>query len=193
MCKRILSANILIQEKTYIMEYSPKINILYGGSGEVVLLTLAGIFNGMPTKVFEAVLQWRDSGMLFISGEDGRVFVDGVDKVQEEPTQLMKAFHKYRFMNFKNNAYILDGSRLPAGTAGASDLLLEKLNTAIVQKDTCPLFICNFLERLDETVDLQTIFEALNTAGRQVFVAVPNYYKIEKLEGKGYGTTTHIL
>ena len=55
-----------------------------------------------------------------------------------------------RFLNFKNNSHILDGSRLLMGTSGASDLLLENLNATIAKKDARPLFICNFLERLDE-------------------------------------------
>ena len=78
MCKRILSANVLIQEKTHAMEFSSGINILYGKDGEDVLLTLGGIFGGMSTKSFEAALQWRDGVMFFVSGEDGRVFVDSI-------------------------------------------------------------------------------------------------------------------
>ena len=88
---------------------------------------------------------------------------------------------------------ILDGSRLPVGMSGASDLLLDKLNATIAQKDARPLFVCNFLERLDEAVDLQPIFEALNATGRQVFVAVPCYYEIKELEGMSYDKSIHTL
>ena len=105
----------------------------------------------------------------------------------------MKDFHKHRFLNSKNNSHILDGSRLPVGTSGASDLLLKKLEDALAPKEARPLFICNLLERLDEAVDLQPIFEALNATGRQVFIAVPHYYIIEKLEGKEYGAAIHTL
>ena len=191
MCKRILSAMVSTQEKTHAMEFSSGINILFGQDGEDILLTLAGIFGGMPTKSFEAVLQWRDDMTLFISGEDGHVFVDCVKIERGDPARLMKDFHKHRFLNFKNNTHILDGSRLSVGTSGASDLLLKKLNATIDQKDAHPLFIWNFMERLDEAVDLQPIFEALNATGRQVFIAVPYNYKIEKLEGKEYGATIH--
>ena len=193
MCKRILSAMVSTQEKTQDMEFSSGINILYGQDGEDVLLTLAGIFGGMPTKLFEVELQWLDGVTFFISGEDGHIFVDSVKIERGDPARLMKDFHKHRFLNFKNNSHILDGSRLPVGTSGASDLLLKKLEDALAPKDARPLFICNLLERLDETVDLQPIFEALNATGRQVFIAVPHYYIIEKLEGKEYGATIHTL
>lgn len=191
MCKRILSATVFIQKETHVMAFSSGINILYGQNGEDVLLTLAGILGGMPTKSFEAELQWRDSVTFLASGEDGHVFVDGINKERGNTAQLMKDFHKHRFLNFRNQTHVLDGSRLPVGMSGASDLLLENLNATIAQKDARPLFICNFLERLDEAVDLQPIFEALNATGRQVFIAVPHYYKIEKLEGKEYGATIH--
>ena len=71
----------------------------------------------------------------------------------------------------------------------AIDLAIDTLK----QKDDCPLFICNFLERLDEAVDLRSIFEALNATGRQVFIAVPHYYEIKELEGMPYDTSIHTL
>ena len=191
MYKRILSATVSTQEKSHAMEFSSGINLLYGKDGEDVLLTLAGIFGGMSTKSFEAALQWRDGVMLFVSGEDGRVFVDNIKIERGDPERLMKDFHKHRFLNFKNNTHILDGSRLSVGTSGTSDLLLKKLGDVLAQEDDRPLFVYNFLERLDEAVDLQPIFEVLNATGRQVFIAVPHYYEIEKIEGKQYVTTVH--
>ena len=78
---------------------------------------------------------------------------------------------------------------------GESDLILDGFSSFIKsvpkQEKGRPLFLHNFLERLDEAVDLQHIFEALNATGRQVFVAVPHYYEMEKLEGKEYGATIH--
>ena len=154
MCKRILSANVLIQEKTHAMEFSSGINILYGKDGEDVLLTLAGIFGGMSTKSFEAALQWLDGVMFFVSGEDGRVFVDNIKIERGDPERLMKDFHKHRFLNFKNNTHILDGSRLSVGTSGASDLLLKKLEDTLAPKDARPLFICNLLNNFKHSVKL---------------------------------------
>ena len=126
-----------------------------------------------------------------MSGYDGCVFVDGIKNEKTDPAQLLKEFHKQRFLTFRNTAHLLDGTQLPAGTSGATNLLLAKLHDTLVKEDDCPLFGCNFLERLDEAVDLQPIFEVLNATGRQVFIAVPHYYKIEKLEGKEYGATIH--
>ena len=68
----------------------------------------------------------------------------------------------------------------------SSEELLRKLRDALANEDDLPLFVCNFLERLDEAVDLQSIFEALNATGRQVFIVVPHYYEINTLEEMPY-------
>ena len=170
------------------LQFHPGINILWGQNAEDVLLTLAGIFGGMPTKAFQAVLHWHNGVTLFVSGEDGQVFVNKIKKEQGDSAQWMKKFHKQRFLNFRNQAHILDGSDLPAGTAGASELLLKKLGDTLAQKDDRPLFVCNFLERLDETAHLQPIFDALNATERQVFIAVPDY---KKEEVQNYGTSIY--
>lgn len=90
-------------------------------------------------------------------------------------------------------APILDGSRLPDGFDSASDLLLKKLRETIGREDNRPLFVCNFLERLDEAVDLHPIFQTLNATGRQVFIAVPHYYEINTLEELYHDTAIHPL
>ena len=86
---------------------------------------------------------------------------------------------------------IVDGSRLPDGLDSASDLLLKKLYETIGKEDARPLFVCNFLERLDEAVDLHPIFQTLNATGRQVFIAVPHYYEINTLEELYHDTAIH--
>lgn len=172
------------------LQFHPGINILWGQNAEDVLLTLAGIFGGMPTKAFQAVLHWRNGVTLFVSGEDGRVFVNNIKKERGDSAQLIKAFHKHRFLNSGNKTHILDGSQLPAGTSGASDLLLKKLGDTLAQKEDHPIFICNFLERLDESIDLQPIFKALIATGRQAFIAVPHYYKMEEMH---HDTIIHTL
>lgn len=90
-------------------------------------------------------------------------------------------------------APILDGSRLPDGFDSASDLLLKKLRETIDKGDDRPLFVCNFLERLDEAVDLHPIFQTLNATGRQVFIAVPHYYEINTWEELYHDTAIHTL
>lgn len=88
---------------------------------------------------------------------------------------------------------LVDGSRLPDGFAGASDLLLKKLRETLAKEDDRPLFICNFLERLDEAVALQPIYEVLNATGRQIFIAVPHYYRINTWEEIYHDTAIHTL
>ena len=84
--------------------------------------------------------------------------------------------------------YILDGAELPALTAGASDLLLAKLCEVAALPEKRQLFLYNFVERLDEAVELGPVFEMLCAAGRQVFVAVPRYYDTARLEEMPYVT-----
>ena len=188
MCKRILSACVSVQEGVPPAEFRfcHRINILFGQNAEDVVLTLAGVFGGVPPQSFHAALNWKDDTTLFVSGYDGRVFVDSIENKQGDPVRLMKCFYKHRFLNFRKNAHLLDGSRLSAGTSGTGDLLLEKLNATLAEEDDCPLFICNFLERLDEAIDLHPIWEALLATGRQIFIAVPHYYNMKQLEEMPY-------
>lgn len=88
---------------------------------------------------------------------------------------------------------IVDGSRLPDVFFGANDLLLKNLRKALAKEDDRPLFIFNYLERLDEAVELHPIFNALKSIGRQVFIAVPHYYKINTWEELYHDTAIHIL
>ena len=80
---------------------------------------------------------------------------------------------------------------MPAGNSGTEDLLLEKLNATLAKEDDCPLFICNFLERLDKAIDLQPILEALLATGRQIFIDFPHEYNRIQLEEMHYDI--HIL
>ena len=193
MCKRILSACVSVQEGVPPAEFRfcHRINILFGQNAEDVVLTLAGVFGGVPPQSFHAALNWKDDTTLFVSGYDGRVFVDSIENKQGDPVRLMKCFYKHRFLNFRKNAHLLDGSRLSAGTSGTGDLLLEKLNATLEKEDDCPLFICNFLERLDEAIDLHPIWEALLATGRQIFIAVPHDNNMKQLEEMHYDI--HIL
>ena len=87
----------------------------------------------------------------------------------------------------------VDGSRLPDGFDSAGDLLLKKLRETLAKADARPLFICGFLERLDEAVDLCPIFKALNATGRQVFIAAPHYYKLNTWEEIYHDAAIHTL
>lgn len=92
---------------------------------------------------------------------------------------------------------IFDGSRAPKACMGESDAMLLGFRAFLAaRQDDSPLFLCDFLERLDESVDLNPIFDALIATGRQVFIALPHAYPIERivvLEVNHYGTTIHRL
>ena len=193
MYKRVLSASVSVHERELAREFrfDSGINILCGQNTEDAVFTLAGIFGGMPPQNGKAEIQWDTDAVLFVSITDGACGVEKAVTNRRNTAQLVKDFHKQHCLNFDNHTHILGGSNIPAGFLGAGDLLLEKLDNVLAQEDDRPLFVYNFLERLDEAVDLQPIFEALNASGRQVFIAVPHYYKIEKLEGKEYGATIH--
>ncbi len=193
MYKRILYASVSVQKEAPFTElrFHPGINILWGADAEDVVLTLAGIFGGIPSLNGKAEIQWDADALLFVHIIDGACGVEEANVQRGRAAQLVKEFHKQRFLNFRNCRHILNGARLPAGISGASALLLRKLRDALANEDDLPLFVCNFLERLDEAVDLQSIFEALNATGRQVFIAVPRYYNIKNLEENGYGATIH--
>ena len=182
-----------VGEGTPKLQFGSGINILRGQNAEDVLLTLAGIFGGMPPQNGKAEIRWDTDALLFVAMKDGACGAEKVRTQNRSAAQLVKEFHKQRFLNFDNRTHILDGSDLPAGFGGASDLLLEKLGAVLAQKDDRPLFVFNFLERLDEAVDLQEVFEALNATGRQIFIAAPHYYEIKELEGMPYDTTIHSL
>lgn len=189
MSRIILSATV--GEGTPELRFQPGINILWGQNAEDVLLTLAGIFGGMPPQNGKAEILWSTDALLVVSIKDGACGVERSKPQVESVAQIVKEFHKQRFLNFDNRTHIFDGSNIPAGFLGVGDLQLEKLGDTLRKEEDHPLFVYNFLERLDEAVNLKPIFDALNATGRQVFIAVPHYYNIKKLEGNGYGATIH--
>ena len=191
MSKRILSASVSVQEgkQAQKLRFDSGINILRGQDAEDVVLTLAGVLGGMPPKNGKVEIRNADAS-LFISVKDGACGVERAGTQCMNIAQLVKDFHKYRFLNFRNCAHLLDGTQLPAGTSGTTNLLLAKLHDTLAKEDDRPLFVCNFLERLDESVDLQPIFEALNATGRQIFIAAPHYYNMKQLEEMPYDIHT---
>ena len=195
MHKRILSASVSVQKKAPFTKFQfyPGIHILWGADAEDIVLTLAGIWGGIPPLNGKAEIQWDADAFLSVHIIDGACGVEKASTPRGSAAQLVKEFHNQRFLNFRNCRHIWDCSRLPAGISGASTLLLTKLRDALANEDGLPLFVCNFLERLDEGVDLQPIFEALNATGRQVFIAVPHYYENKILEEMPYGAAIHIL
>lgn len=212
MHRRIISASVSVQEDMPPLDIrpTPGINILHGEYSGDVFWAIAGIFDAYPQETplhifarIQAEIRWPD-GIIYgvIGGDDccgePGIFLDYIKKpdcIIGDKGRLAKRFHKRRFRDARNTRCTFEGELLSLGSAGESDLLLEEfyrfLQAVVLQEKGRPLFLCNFLERLDEAVDLRPIFEALNATGRQVFIAVPHYYEIEKLEGKEYGATIH--
>ena len=181
---RILSASFSVQEGEARTEFhfQPQSNILWGKHAEEIILNLAGIFGGKPTWDGSAKLLLPTGEGLCVSVIDGACLVEGIVPQGETAANRVKDFHKMRFLNFRKIGHILDGAKLPEGFSGAADLLLKKLQNALTQKANSPLFICNFLERLDEATDLISLFEEIKATGRQIFLAVPHFYDIQALE-----------
>lgn len=62
MCKRILSASVSVQQgkQAQTLRFHSGINILWGQGAEDVVLTLAGIFGGMPRKNGKVEIRWHE-------------------------------------------------------------------------------------------------------------------------------------
>ena len=62
----------------------------------------------------------------------------------------------------QSRSCLFDGRHAPKACMGESDALLVGFHSFLAtQQDDRPLFLCDFLERLDESVDLHPIFDAL--------------------------------
>ncbi len=59
---------------------------------------------------------------------------------------------------------------------------IEIVKEETAKGDTRPLYVFNFFERLDETINITPFIDALATLDRQVFVGVSNTYPIERFE-----------
>ena len=188
MHRKIIKASIFLPQKPPLRDlgFAPGINILRGEQAQTAVRILAGIFGDYCPGTVEAELCWQPGIRVFVSGGERTVFVDRVELQGEDPAQKEKAFHKTRFLCRVMGPYVLDGAEPSVGFFGEGEGLLRKLRSLLEKPDRRPLFVYNFLERLDEAVDLQPIFEALNATGRQVFIAVPHYYNMKQLEEMPY-------
>lgn len=173
---------------------------------------MAGIFDAYPqetplliTAYIQAEFRWSDGIIYGVTGDEcggePGIYLDYIKMPHRtigDKGQLAKRFHKRRFRDAGNRQCIFEGKlQSCVNSAGESDLLLEEfyrfLQAVVPQENGRPLFLCNFLERLDEAVDLQPIFKALLATGRQVFIAVSHYYQNKVLEEMPYDTAIHTL
>lgn len=217
MCSKIQFALIREYSTGRSLEWKPdgQINLIQCEDPEKYLLALAGLFGGLPENCFceweeyevKAAVVWMDGlsctlGARF-SIEEKAVWVYDVDDTKSglaaPSPDKVKAIHKRRFRNGSNTTHIFDNT----SKSGTFDTLAESAETLrrfqnFVKEtqrrsmlgDTRPIFLHNFLERLDEAVGLHPIFNALNSTGRQVFIAVPHYYNIKPLEEMRYDIHT---
>lgn len=146
------------------------LNLLYGQGAEDAVLTLAAIFGGTAPQNARAQLLCNGEAVLTVSLQGSACTVEGCCTTGDSG-QMVKAFHKQRCVHHQNRIHLLDGSSANGSTLGAGTWLLERLATTLMLGDGQPLFICNFLERLDEAVAAEPILEALANSGRQVFLA----------------------
>lgn len=206
MDKRIASASISVDDEfsPVNLQLSPGINILWGEKAEEVMWTLVGIFSATPRQIsaqLKAEVRWQDDISFWISGEinAGRstIFVEDITLPNGiSAAQQVKRFHKRRFLEFRKQPCVFDGTRpFQQYPLGESDSILNNFHLFLHQNiyDDRPLFLFNFLERLDESIDLSPIFRALAATERQVFIAVPRSYTINTLEEMPYDATIHTL
>lgn len=178
--RKIASASISVGHGLSLLnrQLSPGINILWGENAEEVMWTLIGIFGEI------------NAGRSAIFVED-MTLPNGTAAAQQ-----VKSFRKRRLLEFRKQPCVFDGTRpFQRYPLGESELLLKNFYLFLRQNiyDARPLFICNFLERLDESIDLSPIFRALTATERQIFIAVPRSCPINTLEEMPYDATIHPL
>lgn len=206
MYKRILSASVSFSNRKATRQLSPApgMNLLSGENAEQVFWSLAAMFD-IPSRLvlspIHGELRWSDGTVYGISVRDGHAIF--VDYIKPDPNgsrdriRLERLFHKRWFLCRSDVPYLFNGTDPDRiRSCGEADLLLNKFNVFIrnIPDDPNgpPLFLCNFLERLDEAMDLRPIFEALTATGRQVFIALP-HYSMNILEEICHDATIHIL
>lgn len=214
MSRKILSASVSVRDGIPAAKIrpTPGINILRGEYAEDIFWAIAGIFDVYPKKTpsliaayIQAEIQWPDGVIYGVTGGEcggePRIYLDYIKMSGHtigDKRRLAKRFCKRRFLDAGNRRCTFEGKiQSCTNPTGESDLRLGEfyrfLQAVVPQEKGRPLFLCNFLERLDESVDLRPVFEVLNSTGRQVFIAVPHYYNTTPLEEMPYETTIHSL
>ena len=99
MNKGILSASVSVQKEAPFTElrFHPGINILWGADAEDVVLTLAGIFGGIPSLNGKAEIQWDADALLFVHIIDGACGVEKAN-VQRGRAAQQKYSLEYDFL-----------------------------------------------------------------------------------------------
>ncbi|MBQ9744572.1 MAG: hypothetical protein IJW19_05545 [Clostridia bacterium] len=64
-----------------------------------------------------------------------------------------------------------------------SNVLIKTVN-AVSRSDDRPIFIYDYLDRLDEAIDITPVLNRLSSLGRQIFISVCDGYPCEKIKNK---------
>lgn len=200
MARIILSASLSLpaENSTIQVKPSPGVNILCGNNAEEIFWRLSGIVDVYSSDLFQAPttvsaeLRWSDGVTYGINSKasEGRnqMVVDYVKGVgEEDPRYLVKRLHKQRYRDVRDNLCLFNGRRLDnPNMLSESDAILTSFHSFIEklpdQKNGRPVFLLNFLERLDRAVDILPILEDLTATGRQVFVLLPDNCTIPNIE-----------
>jgi len=200
MARLILSASLMLpgEEALIQVKPSPGINILCGNNAEAVFRSLAGIVDIYSSDHSQAAitvnseLRWSDGVIYGVTGKASenrnQMVVDYVKSLcGKDPRYLVKRLHKQRYRDVRDSSCLFNGYRLDnPHMLSESDLILESFRCFIEmlpdQQNGRPVFLFNFLERLDSAVDPLPLLADLSATGRQVFILLSGNYTIPNIE-----------
>ena len=123
-----------------------------------------------------------DDQSFFVAVKDGKHF--SAERTQEVIVKLrsMKRDERNSYNFF--NKYVANENNLSECDYNIANFnrFIEIVKEETAKGDTRPIYIFNFFERLDESIDIMPFIDALVTLDRQVFVGVSNTYPIERFE-----------
>lgn len=197
MYRVLLSATVETKAASIPLTPGAEINVLRGENAEAVFWLTAGLFDifsvektPLPAAFLRAKIRWPGEVVYSVSGHDlqGKLClcVDYVHNSTAGREHLIKCFHKQRFPDARVSGDLFDGQHIDKTLPmGESDLILAAFHRFVQkipqQENGRPLFLCNFLERLDAAVELTPIFQALQATGRQVFILLSPTYPPQAL------------
>ena len=200
MARLILAASLTLpgEETPIQVKPSPSVNILCGNNAEAVFWGLAGIVDIYSSDQPQAVttinseLRWSDGVIYGITGKESegrnQVVVDYVKSLcGKDPRYLVKRLHKQRYRDVRDNCCLFNGCQLDnPHMLGESELILKSFHSFIEtlpdQRNGRPVFLLNFLDRLDSAVDPFPLLEELSATGRQAFVLLSSNCTIPNIE-----------
>lgn len=118
----------------------------------------------------------------FVAVKDGEYFsVERTPKVIATLRSMKRdESNSYNFFN----KYVANENNLSECDYNIANFkrFIEIVKEETDKGDTRPIYIFNFLERLDEATDITPFIDTLADIGRQVFVGISNNYPLERFE-----------